>query len=185
MGAEIPSIRQQLYSMIQGRPVLDESWFSYLTEINPTKAGNVLPVANGGTGVTASTGTGFTVRNVQPNLLIPTLNNPKFRGAATWLVSSSPQETQLFGSDANLVSVTAVATTLISFDVPCLFIVHDKTSGGVTIGTMDQVGGVTIISAGIAGIAFTRLAGTGLRAAVTAGANPRSLSTFSIATGVQ
>lgn len=148
-----------------------------------------LPVVNGGTGVTTSTGTGnnvlssgATLSNTQFNT--PTLSSATILGQASWTNILGPNAVpQLDGNDVNTVSVTAVATTIVNQDRAMFFIVHDATSGSITVGAMDAVGGVAVFVAGIAGIAFTRLAGTGLRAAVTAGANPRSLRTFAIAVG--
>jgi hypothetical protein len=54
---------------ISGTTVIDDSR-------NLTNLGSALTVAQGGTGVTSSTGTGATVRNVSPSLTTPALGTP-------------------------------------------------------------------------------------------------------------
>ncbi len=157
-----------------------------------------LPVAHGGTGVTTSTGTGAVVLNFNPSIFGGTYSSPSVNfgtanqttllnclvsGPLAWSFLSN--DCQLRGADKNTISVTAAATTIVPIDDAMIFLVHDRTSGGITVGVMDATGGVVSPAAfaGIAGIAFTRSAGVGLQAAVTAGANPRLLSTFAISIG--
>lgn len=147
-----------------------------------------LPIPNGGTGddgtrVTGLTGNGDIVLGNFPFISGPLMADPRIQGSFAWNVFSTLTGPQMRGLDRNTVSVTAVATTICDQDEAMIFVVHDLTSGGITLGKMDSVGGVVVISAGVAGIAFTRSAGLGLQAAVTAGVNPRSLSTFAISVG--
>ncbi len=151
--------------------------------------GGLLDVAHGGTGVTTKTGTNNVVLSDNPSLASPNLSTPLIINGDVvsplqW-VGFFGSASQLRGADSKVASVTAAATTLVTPDESMFFIVHDQTSGGITVGVMDATGGVVtpVAFAGIVGIAFTRAAGTGLQAAVIAGANPRSLSTFAISLG--
>lgn len=186
--AETPHIDQDFVKFVQEgkRYIITSPWFRFLDAINFTTTGKVLPIVNGGTGQSSGTGTGLPVFNIGPTVLNATLDNARIKNPLRWVAGASTNDLYLFGNDINVTSVTAVATTLVNGDVPIFVIVHDKTSGGMAVGTMDSTAGVNFPAAfnSIAGIAFTRLAGTGLQAAVTAGADPRSLSTFAIGTGL-
>lgn len=141
-----------------------------------------LPVANGGTGVTTSTGTGATVRGTGPTLFAPELVEPELVGSInSTLVIGTGSQWQ--NNDVNEVSVTGSATTLVNEAAALFYVVHDMTSGGFAVGVMDQtVGAITIVNT-IVGVSFYNLASV-LKAQVTSGANPRSLSVFCINLGV-
>jgi hypothetical protein len=149
----------------------------------------ILQVFNGGTGTTTSTGTGDVVLNNNPTLFGGTFSSPNLVTMNIFdrinYAFPNPTQEHILCNNTNLISVTAVATTCVALDQALFFVAYDKTSGGMSVGVMDPISGlVVIIFGGIAGIAFTRLAGTGLQAAVTAGANPRSLSFFCVQIGV-
>ncbi len=183
--AETPHVDQPFVDLREKKYIINSPWFRFLDEINFTTTGKVLPPQNGGTGVTTATGTGgAVVLSIGPTIINGTFDNARFKNPVRWVAGTNAQDIQLFGNDINNASVTAVATTIVRGDIPMFFVVHDKTSGGMSLGVMDSTGGVNIGYAGIAGIAFTRLAGTGLQAAVTAGADPRLLATFAISTGL-
>lgn len=169
-----------VFQVLHGNGVGAPSWgaVDLVNDVTGT-----LAVTNGGTGVTTATGTGSVVRANNPIIGGALMGNTQYSGLIDWFVPAVISGYHINGNDTNTVSVTAVATTIMGSDKSCLFIVHDKTSGGMSLGMMDATGGVVIITAGVAGIAFTRSAGVGLQAAVTAGANPRSLSTFTIGVG--
>lgn len=137
-----------------------------------------LPVANGGTGTATSTGSGSVVLSSFPTLVSPTLSNPAFNGPIAQTVTTFTGA-HLNSSDRNVVAVTAAATTILTQDACMFFCVKDATSGGMFFGTYDTNGiGVTMISDTTLGLAFSRSPGVGLQAAVTAGADPRTLSTW-------
>ncbi len=189
--AETPHVDQPLVRAEESnsengstRYIIENPWFRFLDSINFSKQGAVLPIANGGTGQSSGTGTGLPVFQTAPHITGPFLTTPNIIGQIGYQpISPTNPLAQVSNGDARQVSVTAVATTIMDQDLACLFVVHDITSGGMSVGLMDATGGVVVVVAGIAGIAFTRLAGTGLQAAVTAGANPRILSPYTIGIG--
>ena len=70
--------RGSLYLVFDGSQwlILDQTLPSGTILQTDLASGFLLPVANGGTGVTSSTGTGATVRNVSPSLTTPALGTP-------------------------------------------------------------------------------------------------------------
>lgn len=152
---------------------------------------NVLSILNGGTGSSFGTGTGIPVFDTNPSLTNPSIfggtifsavfNLVQVVGQLLWQAGSAGLS-QIGGSNSNVVSATAVATTLVSEDAAMIFIVKDRTSNGMSIGLMDAAG-VVMVTSGVTNVTFSRLAATGLQATVTGGANPRTLSTFAIQMG--
>jgi hypothetical protein len=79
--------------------------FSNGTNFRTTDAGSfsgVLPVVNGGTGVTTSTGTGNTVLSTSPTLITPALGTP-----ASGTLDNCTSNTETFGTNNTQLATTA------------------------------------------------------------------------------
>lgn len=147
-----------------------------------TDVTGVLPVLNGGTGTTTNTGTGNVVLSNAPALVTPFLIDPEIIGEVYINGGLPVPLPRWFNNDAGEVSVTAAATDIVDSDTALFFVTHDKTSGGFAVGVMDAtVGAITIVNT-IAGVTFS-YGSNALQAQVTAGADPRLLSTYSVSIG--
>jgi hypothetical protein len=118
---------------------------------------NVLPVANGGTGVTTSTGTGSVVRNTDPSLTNPVItggsidNTPVGATTATTVRGTTiTATTQFTGSGAGLTNIPNGALT----------------NSSVTIGsTSVSLGGTATTLAGLTSVTLTQDPTAALQAA--------------------
>ena len=112
-----------------------------------THVSGTLPVANGGTGVTTSTGTGSAVLNTAPTLSLPVIENIKMgysttaTAAGTTTLTASSNYRQLFtGASTQTVQlpVTSTLTTGMSFEIEnnSTGLLTVTSSGGNTVGTL-------------------------------------------------
>lgn len=108
-----------------------------------TNVTGTLPVANGGTGVTSSTGSGSTVLSNSPTLVTPTVNTGMTLGAGadialdtatgTKIGATNAQKLALWGNTPNVQPTTGI--TAAAFVANTSGIVDDSaTFGGYTIG---------------------------------------------------
>jgi len=89
-------------TIANGAKVLVFSTGTAFYEVLPQSISGVLPVANGGTGVTTSTGTGSTVLSTSPTLVTPLLGTPTSGNLANCTFPTLNQNTT--GSAASLVT---------------------------------------------------------------------------------
>jgi hypothetical protein len=71
-------------------------------DLSAATPSGVLPVVNGGTGVTTSTGTGATVRNISPTLVTPVLGTP-----TSGTLDNCTSNTETFGTSNTQLATTA------------------------------------------------------------------------------
>jgi hypothetical protein len=84
--------------------------FSDATNFYTIEASNltgVLAVANGGTGVTSSTGTGNTVLSTSPTLTTPTMTAPVLGTPASGTLNNCTSNTEAFGNSTTQLATTA------------------------------------------------------------------------------
>ena len=101
-----------------------------------------LPVANGGTGVTASTGSGSVVLSTSPTLVTPVLGTPSSGNLANCTFPTLNQNTTGSSGSCTGNSATATSATNATTSASC--------SGNAATATNPQAGGTFITSSNIA-----------------------------------
>lgn len=129
-----------------------------------TGLGSALPVASGGTGATASTGTGSVVLDTSPTLATPTITSPTITGASVSAMNSSV-----------ITTVTAIATTSgtsipLSTSIPAwvkrITLMFNGTANNGTSVIQVQLGSGSIQTTGYTGIS-TEAQGVGILTGTT------------------
>jgi len=109
--------------------------------------GTVIPVANGGTGVTTSTGTGSVVLNTSPSLVTPSLSSPTLTGTPVAPTAAAGTNTTQIATTAFVTTATGTLGTMSTQNANLVAISGGTISGvgisGSTI-TSSTVGGLTI-----------------------------------------
>jgi hypothetical protein len=124
-----------------------------LTQVNLTNiVANTLPVANGGTGVTTSTGSGAVVLGTSPTLTTPTLTTPTITGA---VVSSMASSVITSGTVQNTTSGTSIDFTGIPSWVKRITVMFSGVSTNGTSNTIIQIGSGSVETSGYAGCGFS------------------------------
>lgn len=148
-----------------------------------TRAGGVLAVAHGGTGVTTSTGSGKTV--LSDGATVDSLNVTTalgLNGPMTWSAGTGAVE-QIVDSDSYVRIVDNLGQSILfTTDYAAFFLVFDKTSGGIAVFFSDPILNVlSPILNTTAGLTFSMSIFHVPQVIVSAGASPRNLSIFVIA----
>lgn len=147
-----------------------------------------LPVANGGTGVTTSTGSGSTVLSTSPTLVTPVLGTPTSGNLANCTFPTLNQNTT--GTAAGLSATLAVAsggTGLTTTPVNGALDIGNGTgftrttlTAGSNITITNSAGGITIAAAGSSGVTSV----TGTAPVVSSGGTTPAISMAAASTSV-
>jgi hypothetical protein len=133
-----------------------------------------LPVANGGTGVTTSTGTGSVVLNTSPTLVTPILGTPT--SVTLTNATGLPVSTGISGLGTNVATALAV-----NVGTAGAFVANGGALGTPSSGTLTNATGLPL-STGVTGTLATTNGGTGLTS-FTANGVVYASSTSALATG--
>jgi hypothetical protein len=133
-----------------------------------------LPVANGGTGVTTSTGTGSVVLNTSPTLVTPVLGTPT--SVTLTNATGLPVSTGISGLGTNVATALAV-----NVGTAGAFVANGGALGTPSSGTLTNATGLPL-STGVTGTLATTNGGTGLTS-FTSGGVVYASSTSALATG--
>lgn len=120
-GATVSSVAVSVpaFLSVSGSPITSSGTIAI------TYSGTALPVANGGTGVTTSTGTGSVVLSSSPALTTPALTNPTVTGYVESVVAIGTVTT---ASTLSLTSGT-VQTATLTASTACTFTMPTATAG--------------------------------------------------------